>query len=84
VAKVRTSNQDRTISLKAAVRSCINNSVIFSFPFWHYRFHISHSVSETSTLNTRFISVNMQQRQNCLEEILKHLENKCHNNHILC
>jgi len=29
VAKVGTSNQDRTISLKAAVRSCINKLVFF-------------------------------------------------------
>jgi len=34
VAKVGTSNRDRTISLKAAVRSCINNQDVGDWCKW--------------------------------------------------
>jgi len=34
VAKVGTSNQDRTISLKAAVRSCINKQMSYTMDFF--------------------------------------------------
>jgi len=61
VAKVGTSNHDRTISLKAAVRSCINNN------------NNNNNNNKVMIKNTKIftLKVNVKQSLQWLEQVLR-------------